>query len=93
MNHRETQSLCHYHYSYAEKLLKLAEVLYDRCYHVINDEHEFRVINHGDCWVNNMMFRYDEYNMPIQQIFVSRAMIGRTTQRILSGNFFLLSEH
>jgi len=34
-------------------------------------EDEFNVINHGDCHMNNMLFKYDNNGKPIDQIFVS----------------------
>lgn len=39
---------------------------------------EFNVINHGDSWVNNMMFRYDENSKPIEHIFVSITWLTRS---------------
>ncbi|XP_076241252.1 uncharacterized protein LOC143183563 isoform X2 [Calliopsis andreniformis] len=57
--------------SYADKIRNLAPHLYKKGSAVVarNDD-EFNVINHGDCWVNNMLFRYDENSKPVQQIFV-----------------------
>lgn len=53
------------------KVKEVADVAFEKCCLVINGEHNFKLINHGDNWVNNMMFRYNDNNKPVQQIFVS----------------------
>lgn len=64
-----TPSLYH---RYQDKVKKFAEVVYDRGIAALqrNDD-EFNVINHGDSWTNNMMYRYDENSKPVQHVFVS----------------------
>lgn len=58
--------------SYSEKMIKLADTVFKRCCNLINNnDKEFKAINHCDVWTNNMMFRYNENNEPIQHIFVS----------------------
>ncbi|XP_046431324.1 uncharacterized protein LOC124185047 isoform X2 [Neodiprion fabricii] len=53
-----------------EKLLKLSEYTYEKgCEAALVREDDFTVLNHGDFWVNNMMFRYDERQEPVDQIF------------------------
>ncbi|CAG7831095.1 unnamed protein product, partial [Allacma fusca] len=42
---------------------------------IVEDEVPWRTILHGDCWSNNMMFRYDEKTgRPVQVIFIDLQM-------------------
>lgn len=34
----------------------------------------YKVLNHGDCWVNNMMFRYDDAGRPLELVFIDFQM-------------------
>lgn len=57
--------------TYAEKIRTFVPHAYNKCVKAVaRNEKEFNVINHGDAWVNNMMFRYDDNDKPIQHIFV-----------------------
>lgn len=43
------------------KLNKLAKTIRDRCADVYKCEpNEFCVLNHGDCWINNIMFKEND---------------------------------
>ncbi|XP_018057094.1 PREDICTED: uncharacterized protein LOC108692984 isoform X2 [Atta colombica] len=60
---------------YSEKVSKLS----DHMYQIGIDAHmlcedEFNVINHGDCHMNNMLFKYDNNGKPTDQIFVDFQM-------------------
>ena len=38
---------------------KISDLFYKQC---APQENDFNVLNHGDCWCNNIMFKYDENN-------------------------------
>ncbi|XP_071867676.1 uncharacterized protein isoform X1 [Bombus fervidus] len=56
---------------YAEKVKNFSEKVYIKGLESMRrKDDEFNVINHGDAWTNNMMFRYDKNDKPIDHIFV-----------------------
>lgn len=67
----------------AGKLSRLAETIGARCkdaYDYVPGE--FCVLNHGDCWVNNMMFRENENGRPYDMILVDYQMTVYTSPAI-----------
>ncbi|PSN29205.1 hypothetical protein C0J52_28299 [Blattella germanica] len=58
---REVEKWPGYNDRFAKKIFKLAEQCMDFLVNsTIRDDKEFNALTHGDFWVNNMMFRYNE---------------------------------
>lgn len=56
----------------SEKISRLAKSAYEKgSVAAALQLDDFNVLNHGDFWVNNMLFRYDERRKPIEHTFVS----------------------
>ncbi|XP_042858440.1 uncharacterized protein LOC122244565 isoform X2 [Penaeus japonicus] len=50
----------------------------------------FFVLNHGDCWNNNLLFRYDESGSPVQVMLVDLQVV-RKVSPALDLNYFFYS--
>lgn len=50
----------------------------------------FFVLNHGDCWNNNLLFRYDDSGAPVQVMLVD-LQVARKVSPALDLNYFLYS--
>ncbi|CAK9795946.1 hypothetical protein ANTQUA_LOCUS559 [Anthophora quadrimaculata] len=66
--------------SAAGKIIKLAKTIVPRCTDVYNyDFDEFCVLNHGDCWINNIMFLENEKGQPVDLLLVDYQMAVYTS--------------
>lgn len=67
----EIQTWDGYEY-YADKLNKIRPLFIEQAADIFEDTDTFPVaLNHGDLWMNNIMFRYDETGLPIDAVMVS----------------------
>ncbi|XP_037052130.1 uncharacterized protein LOC119085750 [Bradysia coprophila] len=51
----------------------------------------FSVVNHGDCWNNNLMFKYDEETNVPQKICLLDWQLGRYSSPVLDISYFMFS--
>lgn len=76
---------------YHEKLADTDKYLVDR---LLEDQtvnvREFNVLNHGDCWSNNIMFQYDEFGKIQNTLFVDFA-VGKYGSPANDLYYFILS--
>ena len=76
---------------YYEKVVKIQNQLTDEIYKLIDiDSNEFNVLNHGDCWSNNIMFNYDEQGNVAATYLIDYQMT-RYTSPAADLLYFLLS--
>lgn len=60
---------------YGEKLIRLSETIVSKCFQVfIRDENAFNVLNHGDMWTSNIMFKKGSSGQPVDAVFVDYAV-------------------
>lgn len=60
---------------YAKALRKVSEtVVRDIVKNFTIENDKFNVLNHGDCWVNNVLFKYDFENNPVSLRFIDFQM-------------------
>uniref|UniRef100_A0A1I8NMX9 CHK kinase-like domain-containing protein n=1 Tax=Stomoxys calcitrans TaxID=35570 RepID=A0A1I8NMX9_STOCA len=76
---------------YREKIEKVLLCVIDELWKAyIVDDNDFNVLNHSDCWTNNIMFQYDEDAQLLDTYFVDHAMpkYGSPAQDL---TYFILS--
>ncbi|CAD1476380.1 unnamed protein product, partial [Heterotrigona itama] len=67
----------------ASKLMKLSGTIGAECTHIYDhDADEFCVLNHGDCWINNIMFRENQNGQPVELLLVDYQMSVYTSPAV-----------
>ncbi|XP_017052318.1 uncharacterized protein LOC108095664 [Drosophila ficusphila] len=76
---------------YIDKIVALKPVVIDEMFKLGEvDPNDFNVLNHGDCWANNIMFQYDESGK-IKEVYMVDYQVtkyGSVAQDLL---YFLIS--
>lgn len=78
-------------YSRAEKwLLESKTVIQAKLGRLLDTNDPCRVLCHGDCWNNNVLFRYDEEGNPVEVMLVD-LQISRVASFATDLNYFLMT--
>ncbi|KAK7872616.1 hypothetical protein R5R35_001953 [Gryllus longicercus] len=76
---------------YADKLREFGKTIFGVMMNIFAEtEERFKVLNHGDCWVNNTLFKYSESGEPVDIRFVDFQMC-RFGSMALDLQYFLFS--
>ncbi|CAL7943960.1 unnamed protein product [Xylocopa violacea] len=69
--------------SVAKKLVKLGATLREALNNLYDcDADEIRVLNHGDCWINNILFKENEKGQPIDLLMIDYQLALYTSPAI-----------
>lgn len=75
---------------FADKIAGLEATVVDRTIQVVKrDEAELSVLNHGDFWVNNILYRYDEGTGAVDKAKLVDFQLCRFSSPALDLNYFL----
>ncbi|XP_069676288.1 uncharacterized protein [Periplaneta americana] len=75
---------------YAERIRALIPNTTDQMVEITKPKkHSFNVLNHGDCWVNNMMFKYCPNTGEVQDVRFVDFQIARFSSPALDLQYFL----
>ncbi|RXG70573.1 hypothetical protein Avbf_01635 [Armadillidium vulgare] len=75
----------------ANWLLNYSSTLARHYFNGFNTCDQFEVLIHGDCWTNNMLFRYNEDEIPVDFRFVDLQLSGKASATSDLNYFFFTS--
>ena len=75
---------------YGDKLRKIIPNSTERMINIVKPKkNSFNVLNHGDCWVNNMLFHYNPENGKVDDVRFVDFQISRYSSPALDLHYFL----